>query len=1029
MRSRFSTTALIAGIALVSALVLTITRPSPEGLIRLGVGEQEVRAAPGAPAPKVSKHNLTGLKVFNVTLVRIRDAYVDPSRISPKEMLYAALDSVQFDIPEVLVEPYRDRDEVVVQVNDKRQTFSTSEVDSPWRLAGKLKRVFRFIEANMNPGADLAEVEYSAVNGMLRTLDPHSVLLDPETAREMDVLTSGKFGGLGIVIRMRDRKLTIVRPMKDTPAWTAGLKAGDYIYKINDEITENLTLNEAVSRMRGDPGTPIVLWIKHKGQANAVRYEITRDIIRVESVDSQLLDGGVGYIRLKQFSGRSAREVKDAVAALKKKGAKGFILDLRGNPGGLLEQAIQIADQFVDSGTIVTTVGGRERDPRRAKRKGTDSKSPLVVLVNGSSASASEIVAGALKNLDRALIVGSTTFGKGSVQILYDNNDGSKLKLTIAQYLTPGDRSIQSVGIAPDIDLQRMYVSDTNQKPGDGVRLLRSSHGFHERDLESHLTSRYARRADKPAYELPFLYEPPKDPSAAPDDATALPDGEDEGAGDPDGELDDQFVMDFEIGLARKLVASATSSTRKGMIKGARQIVQKSRTEQQAKLAAALSKLGVDWSAPQVAQQGSGAAALKAEIKLDPSGPIHSGDTVKVIGTVTNTGTAPAYQAFAQVKADDRVFDETELAFGKVDPGQTRSWTSYVKVPEDAPDRLDLLSFHIRDASGQTVEAQPIKLRVEAATRPVFAYSYQLIDEGNGDGLVQKGETHHLRVNIKNIGKGTSGETTALLRNTSGDGVLVKKGRFELGKLDPGKTATVDFVWNVTSDLKADQAVLEMTVYDTVLHEAVTEKLEYPVHDPSAGPARAGGSVAVRKSGAAVREGASSSSNVVGWAKRGSVFKVTGKEGNWYRVDLGDHRPGFLASSKVARSSSSANPVTKPNWQVTPPTLALKVPSLETADDHYTLSGVASDDTHVEDVYVFVSNADAKVDNKKVFYKSNRGAKSSDKMSFTSDIPLWPGSNRITVVVRENDDVRSAETLYLYRKGGPAGIATNAKSK
>ncbi len=1023
MRSRFSTTALIAGLALISALVLTILRPSPEGLMRLGVGEQEVRAAPGAPTPKVSKHNLTGLKVFNVTLVRIRDAYVDPSRISPKEMLYAALDSVQFDIPEVLVEPYRDRDEVVVQVNDKRQTFSTSEVDSPWRLAGKLKRVFRFIEANMNPGADLAEVEYSAVNGMLRTLDPHSVLLDPETAREMDVSTSGKFGGLGIVIRMRDRKLTIVRPMKDTPAWTAGLKAGDYIYKINDEITENLTLNEAVSRMRGDPGTPIVLWIKRKGQTNAVRYEITRDIIRVESVDSQLLDGGVGYIRLKQFSGRSAREVKDAVAELKKKGAKGFILDLRGNPGGLLEQAIQIADQFVDSGTIVTTVGGRERDPRRAKRKGTDSKSPLVVLVNGSSASASEIVAGALKNLNRALIVGTTTFGKGSVQILYDNNDGSKLKLTIAQYLTPGDRSIQSVGIAPDIDLERMFVSDTNQKPGDGVRLLRSSHGFHERDLESHLTSRYARGADKPAYELPFLYEPPKDPNAAPDDASALPDDEDASADD----LDDSFVMDFEIGLARDLVASATSATRKGMIKGAKSIVQKTRAEQQAKLTAALSKLGVDWSA--TPQGVAGGAKLQAEIKLDPSGTVHSGDTVKILGTVTNSGTAPAYQAFAQIKADDRVFDETELVFGKVNPGQTRTWTSYVKVPEDAPDRIDQLSFHIRDAGGQTADAQPIKLRVQAAERPVFAYSYQLIDEGNGDGLVQKGETHHLRVEIKNIGKGTAGETTALLRNTSGDGVLVKKGRFELGKLDPGKTATVNFVWNVTNDLKSDDAVLEMTVYDSVLHESVTEKLDYPVHDPSAGPARASGSVAVRKNGAAVREGASDASNVVGWAKRGSVFKVTGKEGGWYRVDLGDHRPGFLTAGDVTRASASAHPTTRPNWQVTPPTLSLNVPSLETSGDHYSLSGVATDDTHIEDVYVFVSNADAKVDNKKVFYKSNRGAKNSDKMSFTSNIPLWPGSNRVTVVVRENDDVRSLKTLYLYRKDGSDGIATNTKAK
>ena len=236
MRSRLSSTTLIAGSALLIALALTIFNPSKHSLFDpLDMKYREVAAAPGQPMPAAQRHDLAGLQVFNVTLVRIRDAYVDPGRISPKGMLYAALDSVQFNVPEVLVEPYPDRDEVVVVVNDKRQKFSTSEVDSPWRLAGKLKRVFRFIEANMNPGADLADVEYSAVNGMLRTLDPHSVLLDPETAREMDVSTSGKFGGLGIVIRMVDGKLTVQRPMKGTPAMAAGVK-NDHRQRFQSQI-------------------------------------------------------------------------------------------------------------------------------------------------------------------------------------------------------------------------------------------------------------------------------------------------------------------------------------------------------------------------------------------------------------------------------------------------------------------------------------------------------------------------------------------------------------------------------------------------------------------------------------------------------------------------------------------------------------------------------------------------------------------------------------------------------------------------
>jgi len=226
---RFSPSGLIVLIAACAAMVLTVTRPSPEGIISFGLGEREVRAAPGQTAAAASKHNLTALDVFNVTLVRVRDAYVDPTRIDPKKMLYSALDSVQFNIPEVLIEALPERDEVVVVVNDRKQRFSTREVDSPWRLSSKLKKIFRFIEAHMNRGADLAQVEYAAVNGMLGTLDPHSVLLDPETAREMDVSTSGKFGGLGIVIRMIKRKLMIIRPMKGTPAARAGLKRGDHI--------------------------------------------------------------------------------------------------------------------------------------------------------------------------------------------------------------------------------------------------------------------------------------------------------------------------------------------------------------------------------------------------------------------------------------------------------------------------------------------------------------------------------------------------------------------------------------------------------------------------------------------------------------------------------------------------------------------------------------------------------------------------------------------------------------------------------
>ncbi|HTM23129.1 MAG TPA: MXAN_5808 family serine peptidase, partial [Kofleriaceae bacterium] len=954
-----STNYVIAGLALLAALVLTVARPSPEGLITVGMGDQEVRAAPGT-LPTVTKHPLSALNVVNKTLIRVQDAYVDPSRIDPKEMLYSALDSVQFDIPEVMIEPNRAADEVVVQVNDKRQSFSTSEADSIWRMVGKLKRIFRFIEANMNPGADLAQVEYAAINGMLRTLDPHSVLLDPETAREMDINTSGQFGGLGIVIRVFKGKLTIVRPMKGTPAWDAGLKSGDHIYKINDELTENLTLQEAVNRMRGKVGTSIVLWVKGENQTQARRVELKRDEISVESVESQLLAKNVGYIKLKQFSGNTSTDARKAMDELRAKGVKSWVLDLRSNPGGLLEQAIQISDLFLDKGTIVTTeaAGGKEREARRAKSKSNDLKDPVVVLVNTNSASASEIVAGALKNLDRALIVGSNTFGKGSVQILYDNDDGSKLKLTIAQYLTPGDRSIQSVGIIPDVELERMFVPKKNDSADDFLRLTKSEHTYREADLAAHLTSSYTITAEKPSYTLRFVHDPPKR-----DDGTPATDPNEGSADDEDEDLDAPFVEDFEIQLARDLAAGADQANRPGMVRSARRIVDRIAAEQQTKLAQALSTLGVDWSAAPAGV--AGAAQLQAGFALDAAGgKLRAGEVVKITGTISNHGTVPAFQVIARVKSDDRVFDETELVFGKIDPGQTRTWTEQIRVPADAADRLSVLGFDVREQRGARAAVQPLKLRIEAADQPVFAYTHQLIDEGNGDGLVQKREHYKLRITVKNIGTGVAAKTSASLRNASGDGVVINKGRFELGKMNPGDQKSFDFTFDVNSDFDADDLYIEMGVYDEVLNESTGEKLKYHVADGGSGPAPASGSATVSRDSAAIREGASEKSDIVAFADKGSAFKLLGRQGSWLQIELESGRPGFIAENDARKSSDTPHPSFRPSWQVTPPTLSLRIPTYETTSDSYTLEGKATDETRIEDVFVFVSNRESKIDNR-----------------------------------------------------------------
>ncbi len=1020
--------------ALFFAVILTVFRPTANGILGFGTSTQVVRAAPGVqPA---NRHNLTALSIFNVTLVRVRDSYVDPQRIDPKKMLFSALDSVQFNIPEVLVEAFPQNNQVVVSVNNKKRTFSTKEVDSPWRLSKELKRIFGFIEANVGEDADLAQVEYAAVNGMLNTLDPHSVLLDPETARDMDVSTTGKFGGLGIEIRMIKRKLTVVRPMKGTPAFRAGLQRGDHIVKIDKEVTENLSLNESVERMRGEPNTPITIWVKRKGIKKTIRVNIVRDIIRVASVESQLLDSNVGYLRLKHFSGTTAKETRKAMDALRKQGATAWVVDLRRNPGGLLDQAIRVSDIFVKEGTLVTTVGGRERDPRKARSRNTDTTSPVAVLVGGHSASASEIVAGAIKNLDRGIVIGDNTFGKGSVQVLYNNRDGSKLKLTVAEYLTPGDLSIQSVGIQPDIELHRKFVPKTNTRPKHRVRLLKTDRNYREKDLDAHLTSRYQEKSTKPAYELGYLYIPP------PHLAKFEEESEDNDDFDPMELLGDEFHEDFEIQLAKQIVSNGRANTRTKLLQVAQKAIVKNQQLQRRSIASALQSLNVDWQAGPLSDgkitvtiDSESASPNNQKGVVRSSGSARAGDVISLRATVTNTGKKPAYQVHLRSTSENPILDEVEFVLGVIPPGTSKQWVTKVKIMEDSENRFDPISFSLREGQKlRTKKAATHAIRIQAQDKPVFAYSHQLIDLSDGNGLVSKNEQHELRVTIKNIGKGAAKQPTALLRNNSGDGIVLKKARFELDALAPGASKTVRFLMNVTDDLKADSVSVEMTVYDGILHESISEKLRYDVVEQAPSVTKAGGFVAIRRPSrstvntvrtdaankgrqqTAIRQSPTADSEIVAWAARGATFKALATVGNWKKIELAPGRPAFVLAStlRVVRNGKKLRPVVN-HWQVTPPTISVEPIELSTKKKQVTVSGFAQDDTKVEDIYIFVSNYDKKVQNRKVSYKSNRGAKDKTKMHFSSEVPLWPGSNKITIIVRENDKVRSAEAFYINR--------------
>jgi carboxyl-terminal processing protease len=343
--------------------------------------------------------------------------------------------------------------------------------------------VIELIEKNYVDEVDTEKLMQKAIQGMVRSLDPHSSFLPPEAFEELQVDTHGEFGGIGIVITMKDGILTVVSPIEGTPAYKAGIQAGDKIIKVDDESTQEMELWEAVKKMRGKQGTKVVLTIMREKEPEPIDFILIRDIIPIESVKSLMLRPGYGYIWITNFRDNTTDDIVKALNTLDKPSAplKGLILDLRDNPGGLLNQAISTADLFLDKGKIVSIKGRLEKHTKayEAHAKGTLPKFPMVALINGGSASASEIVAGALQDNKRALILGTVSFGKGSVQTVEALRDGYGLKYTIALYYTPNDRSIQAQGIEPDVLVQQRWL-DESETQTEEARLK-------EKDLKNHL--------------------------------------------------------------------------------------------------------------------------------------------------------------------------------------------------------------------------------------------------------------------------------------------------------------------------------------------------------------------------------------------------------------------------------------------------------------------------------------------------------------------------------------------------------------
>ncbi len=413
-----------------------------------------------------------------------------------------------------------------------------AEPDLPIDDLRAFSEIFGRIKSSyVEPVEDKVLIE-NAIRGMLSGLDPHSSYLDLEGFKELREGTSGEFGGLGIEVSMEDGFVKVVAPIDDTPAAEAGVQAGDLIIRLDDQPVKGMSLNDAVDIMRGEPGSKIELTIIREGADKPLTLELTRAIIKVKSVKFETLEPGYGYLRISTFQSPTGQSVRDAITKLKENNdgkLKGLVLDLRNNPGGVLDAAVEVSDAFIDKGMIVYTEGRIEDADQKFHAKPGDmlNGAPIVVLVNGGSASASEIVAGALQDHQRAVIVGSKSFGKGSVQTVMPLTNDTAVKMTTARYYTPNGRSIQADGIEPDIAIEGIQVSALEASEFTPLR---------EADLTRHLENGQKTEDEKPAASE----EEAVDPEASTDT--------------PDDEMEDQplAVRDYALSQALNLLKGMT---------------------------------------------------------------------------------------------------------------------------------------------------------------------------------------------------------------------------------------------------------------------------------------------------------------------------------------------------------------------------------------------------------------------------------------------------------------------------------------
>ncbi len=736
---------------------------------------------------------------FYFTIYKIIKEYAEPSRIIPARLMRGGLQEVARRVPEVVLR--HDRSSWTVQVTGHTRRLS-SMPSSPWNLISDGMSVLSFIQKHVPHDVKSEDVIFAFLNGLLSELDPHSQFMSPKDSGEMRIHTEGQFGGIGVVVSICSGTLTAVKVTPRGPASKAGLKDGDRIVRIDGQDTSYMSLSEAVSKMRGTVGAPVTLDIvRRKGRRNIRRkVRIVRGIIKVDETKWRILStnwGKVGYVKIPAFQMQTANQFKKALEEFSKADVVGVVIDLRDNGGGLLDAVLKMLDMLIDSGTILATIGAADRDDFIASTKNTIYRGPVAVLVNGGSASASEIMTGAIKYMKRGIVIGQRTFGKASVQRLFELPDKSILRLTIAQYFPRGDVSIQGYGIVPDIVVKDVKLGLTKTRP-----VIYYSSGeltSHEADYKAALRAAHTLRKDRPMFTLWALYKPR--PYAYRCEYCGM---------DPDAmvpEDTDVFQEDAHIRIGELVVGTWTAShSMKRAISLLPSRLEKF-AEQEDK---AISKLirrtfGIDWKKGKSPNPSKIKIAMKVTVTPIDMGQSSDGKWGQITVTVTNHGKKAIPRLRAQIRSTNSRLEHQEILMGMLPKGASITKTLRFKIPHGTSSRTDVTDVFLYSGTTYLKHHKAVLLNIRTPAEPRIKISYSIKEKGDGDGILEKGEQALVKVQVTNEGQAPTGEANLTLKNQSWPNGVVSKARMPLYYLKPGKKTTHTFIIKVRKNLPADR--------------------------------------------------------------------------------------------------------------------------------------------------------------------------------------------------------------------------------